>query len=91
MNNNTGFNVTLNAPELRDAITPALEAAKRAYAKDGADRRGVVIGQLYLHDDGRVEVRGSYIEHEYALPIFNALEARRDKNAESSVSTGEKQ
>jgi hypothetical protein len=71
----TGFKVVLDNAELRDAVAPAIRAAKRA-SETGLDNCGVVIGQFYILDDGRVEIRGNFIEHEAALPIYTALRKR---------------
>ena len=74
----TRFKVVQENVELRDAIAPALKAAETA-AKKGIAHRGVVIAQFYQHDDGRVEIRGDFIESEYAVPIFEALRQRESK------------
>jgi hypothetical protein len=75
MKSRTKFEVVGTNELLAEAIKPALEAANKAF-QQGIDKRGVVIAQVFILDDGKVRIVGDFIENKWATPIFDALTNR---------------
>lgn len=74
--------------ELRALVQPAIDAAAAAYNDGkGVDKRGIVIAQVHIMLDGGVRLVGDFIEHEYAKPIFDALQERAAAKKQGAVYT----